>query len=367
MSKLHEIKLMDVMPELPDINRFDAVRDLAARSDQLFMCALGFEDRAVCIPEQASEATDFRVSQAIYFEYSTNRADNEINRIRLESALQSYSGSIQSLQCDEDGFASKLRSALRSTCTAKDTPSIVFDISACSSGLLLLALKVLFEFDVSLRIVYSEAAVYHPTQEEYEDEPQKWIAEEGFGLAKGVGRVVPSSEHPGHRRDLLPEAVIVFPTFKPERTKAVVTYVDQALITKPGDRLIWIVGVPHLSEDSWRVDMMVDVNKIPKSAPLYKMTTFDYKKTLDVLERIYGPRDRTYHITVSPLGAKMQSLGLALFWYMRQDVSIVFAVPKEYNARQYSEGCKDTWQVDFGNLKLTRDVLDRVGQLQIVD
>jgi len=63
----------------------------------------------------------------------------------------------------------------------------------------------------------------------------------------------------------------------------------------------------------------------------------------------------------------MQSLGIAMFWYMRQDTSIIFATPKEYNARQYSEGCKGEWQIQFGELANIREVMDRIERLEIVD
>ncbi len=111
---------------------------------------------------------------------------------------------------------------------------------------------------------------------------------------------------------------------------------------------------------------MREINKIPDSAPSYEVSTFDYKKTLETLERIYQARDCKYHVNISPLGSKMQSVGIALFWYMRQDVSIVFAMPEEYNARQYSEGCKATWQINFGDINKVREILDSVGQLEIV-
>ena len=42
------------------------------------------------------------------------------------------------------------------------------------------------------------------------------------------------------------------------------------------------------------------------------------------------------------------------------------ASPKEYNAAQYSEGCKDVWRIDFGPVGQLHTLLDTVGQLQLV-
>ena len=366
MAILNEVEIINVLSELPNIEPLDVKRNLSDKNDDLFFCALGFEDRCTWISELISCADCYKTREAIFFEYSTNLADNELNRPRLIAALQQFSTSVRSMQCDEEDFLVRLRELLQQVCNNDKKPSVTFDISSCSSKLLLLVLKVLFEFNLNLRILYSEAAAYHPTREEYDENPEKWTTEEGFGLAKGVGKVIPSPEHPGNRRDRLPDSIIIFPTFKPERTKAVITEVDESLIVRARDRIIWIIGDPHLRENHWRTNIIREINKIPTTAPSYEVTTFDYKKTIEKLESIYKQREFIYHITISPLGSKLQSLGIALFWYMRQNVSIVFAIPEKYNARQYSEGCKATWQIEFCNLNKIRETLDRLGQLEII-
>ncbi len=367
MAHVRQVELVEILQRLPDIEPLNVKGELLGKEDTLFLCALGFEDRCLSIPELiAAEAKEYKCTEAIYFEYSTNVNDNGLNKPRLIQALRHFATSVYPMACDAVDFATRLREVLSRICVERETPTVVFDISVCSSKLLLLVLKVLFEFNLSLHMLYSEAKVYHPTRDEYEADPQKWNTEEGFGLARGVGTIIPSAEHPGYRRDKLREVVVVFPTFKPERAKAVIAEIDESLIMAPEDRVIWVIGDPHLPDDHWRADAIRQINKITDSAPSYEISTFDYKRTIETLERIYEPRDCKYHINLSPLGSKMQSLGIALFWYMRQDVSIILATPKEYNARQYSEGCKGFWQIDFGQLMNVRHVLDRVGQLEIV-
>ncbi|MBT9132441.1 MAG: hypothetical protein DDT32_01196 [Syntrophomonadaceae bacterium] len=367
MAHVRQVELVEIMQQLPDIQPLTVKREFLGKENTLFLCALGFEDRCLSIPELIAKEKGYKCTEAVYFEFATNVNDNEVNKHRLSQALQTFSTSVNPMPCDRDDFPTNLRKVLSRACAGGQIPSVIFDISVCSSKLLLLALKVLFECNLSLRILYSEAEVYHPRREEYESDPEKWTTEEGFGLARGVASVIPSAEHPGYRCDKLQEVVVVFPTFKPERAKAVIAEVDESLIMTPKDRIIWIVGEPHLPEDHWRVDAVREINNISDSATSYEVSTFYYKQTIERLERIYQPRDCKYHLTFSPLGSKMQSLGIALFWYMRRDVSIIFATPKEYNARQYSEGCKAFWEIDFGQLRNVRDLLDRVGQLQIVD
>jgi hypothetical protein len=112
---------------------------------------------------------------------------------------------------------------------------------------------------------------------------------------------------------------------------------------------------------------MKAITRIGRSTPQYEISTFDYKDTVRVLERLHSERSESYTITVSPLGSKMQALGTALFCYMHPDVRVVFATPREYNAAQYSDGCKNVWEIDFGSLRDLRRTLDDVGTLRIAD
>jgi hypothetical protein len=350
---------------LPDIEPFETHKPLE-RKDDLFFCALGFEDRCLSIPEHLAIQKGYHSKKSIYFQYSTNEPDNAKNESKLKSALSVFSDSVeQPLKCDEEDFPVKLRNILKGLGGNGSLPSVSFDITVCSSKLLLTALKIILESDVSLRILYSEAAVYHPTRSEYEQDYNKWAQEDGLGLAKGVQKIIPSPEHPGNRRDKLPEAVIVFPTFRRERAVAAIADIDQSLITRPKDRIIWLIGKPHLPQDQWRTDALRKINEIPDTAPSYEVSTFDYKATIEKLESIYGVKDCEYHVNIIPLGSKLQSLGIQLFWQVRQDVSLTFVIPKKYNAHEYTEGCKAAWLIDFGTTKQLRDVLNSVGQLSV--
>jgi len=273
---------------------------------------------------------------------------------------------VRPMPSDSDDFASQLRGLLSEICTKSEPPQVTFDISVCSSRLLITTLTVLFEFSLHLRIVYSEAGLYHPTKAEYDANPDKWTSDEELGLARGVSTVTCSPDHPGSRRDVLPEAVIAFPTFKPERVRAIFADVDPSLLIRPKNRVVWLIGDPHLPEDRWRTDVQRTINDIPASAPAYEVNTFDYKKTLEILERVYRPFDCKYLVNIAPLGSKMQSLGVVLFCFIRPEVSVYFASPREYNAIQYSEGCKALWRIEFHSLADVRKLLDTVGKLQVV-
>ena len=223
------------------------------------------------------------------------------------------------------------------------------------------------EYEIYLRIIYSEAAVYYPSKEEYERNATLWEEESLLGLERGIGYVRPSIDHPGDALDPLPDSLILFPRLKGDRSKAVISFVDPSLLQNPGDKVIWIPGVPHLDQDRWRLDAVKKINGIGENTRHSEISTFDYKYTLQCLERLHDELSEKSRITLSPLGSKMQTLGTALFCYMHHDVRVILSSPKEYNAAHYSEGCKAVWKIDFGPLAELRSKLDQVGTLRIED
>lgn len=365
MTDVYEVELPEVMSKLPEISPIQIERDFSNLRDDVFLCALGFEDRCTVIPHLIAEKSEYKCIEAIYFEYSTNLEDNDINRLPLMKALKKISGIETPMQCDTEEFTPSLRRMFTRFSQKEAYPKVTFDISSCSSKLLLTVIKILCEFNIQLRLVYSEANIYHPTRDEIEK--TKNSSPNRFSLSRGVANVFISSEHPGCNLDVLPEAVIAFATFNPERTKAVISCMDENLLETPGDRVKWVIGVPHLPEDSWRTDYVTKINKIPNTIPSFKLSTFDYKDTLRQLYKIHRQRSSQYHLNISPLGSKMQSVGIALFHYIRPDVTVLFAPPEEYDASNYSEGCKATWIIDFGRLDKIRNMLDEIGILKIRD
>ena len=274
------------------------------------------------------------------------------------------------LDNDSENFFESLRQILRRVSTEESIPNITFDISVCSSKLLLTVLKILFEFDINLKIVYSEAEVYHPTKDESEQDIDKWMREEDSGLTMGVSTVFIPKEYSGRNIDGLPEALVGFLTFKPERVKKIMSYVDETLFKDP-KRIFWVVGIPHLAENTWRIELVERINKDvidqSKGAPIYHISTFYYKETLKKLYEIYETHSTQYHINIAPLGSKMQLIGVALFHHMRPDATIVFAPPQKYNAEQYSEGYIERWKFDLGKVKEVLNLLDSVGTIKLED
>jgi hypothetical protein len=362
MAHLRTIELAEILKDLPDAATFNPSTHVPLAREDLFICALGFEERCVTIPTMLARQ-GYTSRRAVFLEYSTNRIDNSVNLPRLEEALRSISSQVTAIQIDDLNSVAQLSQILDQI--GAEPLSVRFDISVSSNKAMFRVLRALIAADVSLHVLYAEAATYHPTRSEYQTAPERWANEEGFGLEHGVSEVAASTEYPGRHLDPLPNCVLVFPSFKPDRAKAAINLVDPALLAKADDSVKWLLGVPHLAEDEWRLQIMRTINGIAPASPQYEVSTFDYKETLGTLEQLYRAAQDRFNISLAPFGSKMQALASCLFCHICPDVRVIFASPKEYDASLYSKGTKATWHLDFGFTRDLRTQLARIGQIQL--
>jgi hypothetical protein len=366
MTRLRKITLGDVLGDLPDVEALASTKH-DSEPDDLLLCSLGFESRSLSIP-QLFARTAYRCLRAGFIRYDRNQADNEVNLPALQECLLAVSNSIEALDAVLPELGNRLRQLVDGIVVANGTrlPRVTLDISVMSNWVVIVCIKVLLEARVHLRLVYSEAEIYHPTKDEFDANSEGWKQDDAIALERGVLAVTVSPEHQGHHLDPLPDSVIVFPSFRKERSRAVITFVDPAISLDHGNRVVWLLGVPHLEADRWRLNAMRWINDLDKEhVPQFEVSTFDYKETVARLETIYLDRWQDYRLTVAPLGSKLQALGTAFFSFLHPDVRLVFAIPHEYNASNYSGGHKALWQIKFGSLECLRQTLGAVGSLVI--
>ena len=366
MARASRIELSSIVGRLPDLERFDPAEHPAFGPDDLFLCALGFEPRCLTLPRMLAE-NGYRSNRVLFFEYDTNVDENEVNRQALTACLNAISDNVQPLSLGDPDYPNELRHILES-CSGEASgtdPRVTLDLSVAANRIVVTTMGTLFEAQAYLNVLYSEAATYYPTELEYTVDPSAWRTESLLGLERGVGAVRPSREFPGQHMDQLPDAIILFPTFKADRSQAVIDFVDPSLIGTRGEQIVWLVGVPPLPQNQWRIEALKEINGLTANDRQHEISTLYYKETLSRLESIYQDRWEKYKLTLSPIGSKMQALGSSLFSYMRPDTRIVFAIPKEYNAGQYSDGWREAWRIEFGSMSNLRDLLGSVGKLVI--
>jgi hypothetical protein len=342
---LHEMQIDDVAPMLPK-----AIESTSpvTKSFDLWISALGFEERCGAWAQALAEGgSDLGV--ALVCAYTTNREQNGANETALIADLKRCSARVEWIEADEQNLTEMIRERIECLRARLDRPlRIGWDISVASNRLIVRLGRSLMDRGNSVEVLYSEAMTYFPTEEEYSADPSRWTDDERMGLDRGTLNVRTASEFPGVHSSQLPNRLIMLPGYNRDRVRKVISNVDsQFLVELDSAPIAWLVGSPHLQEDSWREAAISQIHGIPPTHESLPLSTFDYAETLSVLERLYGKWGRKCNLTISPMGSKFQALGCALFCIARPDVRVVFAQPEEYNVARYTSGVKARWSVDF--------------------
>jgi|LGOV01.1.fsa_nt_gb hypothetical protein len=120
LSNLKRVEVIDILQDLPEIHALNIAHDMAGKKDDLFLTAIGFEDRCLWIPEFLADENKYKAKSGIYFEYGTNQSDNELNKPRLLKAVKSFAIKARPMPCDSDDFVSDLRELFSAICTKKN-------------------------------------------------------------------------------------------------------------------------------------------------------------------------------------------------------------------------------------------------------
>lgn len=363
--RLHRVTVEDVASALPEARPFPG--DGAAEEFDLYLGALGFEERCLTVPRLLARR-QARVRAAVFAEYDTNVRENEANRGPYEAALGAVCARVTGLGTGVRHYEKQLTDVLDAEASrATGALRVLLDTSVASNHLVMSTLKLLLDQrrDVVLTVAYAEADRYHPTRQEFELNPDRWVGPGSRGLEAGVGEIDVMVQYPGYHVDGLPDSVVVIPGWGRDRARAAISWVNPSFLASPGDRLVWVLGRPLHSEDAWRHDALALINDVGESRTL-DVDTFDYRRTLVALDRLFEELSGQRQLTLVPLGSKMQALGCAVFCYRRPEVRVVFATPASYRGSLYSAGTRQVWRVDLGSLRELADRVDGIGHLRLV-
>jgi len=337
------IKAVDALPELATLDEVIAKNSCF----DLYIGAMGFEERTAQAAASLARR-GVKVGNAFLFEFDRYYKATEKRRADYERIIEQltsgkpYRPINAPVSVPDPIFSERLREILEISTTSQPL-RILFDVTSCPSLILSEALIVLFNIHCDITVLYSEAAEYYPTRDEWESGTVKSFGGSVLGPFEGVKFVAKPSILQADDIGELPVLLVLLPTFNTERTSGVLADLE------PAER-IWLFGEPHdLVKDSYRMDM----EKSFAAPTMYPgdewslLSTFDYRKTLLVLASIYEENRFKYRIVVMPHGSKMQTLSTSLFTTVHQ-VSEVFAMPKSYNPDRYSRGCKKVWGLHLG-------------------
>ena len=345
-------KAIDALPELAPL---DEVVVENSRFD-LYLGAMGFEERTA---EAATSLArrGIRVEKAFLFEFDMYHAATTKRREAYERATEQltsgkpYRPINAPVSVPDPIFSERFGEILKSS-TASQPIKILFDVTSCPSLVLSQVLTFLFNSNCDITILYSEAAEYYPTKDEWESGKVKPFGAMVQGPFAGVRFVAKPPVLQADDIGELPILLVLFPTFNTERTAGVLADLE------PAER-IWLFGEPHdLTRHSFRIDMekLFAAPNIHPGDKWSLLTTFNYRKTLLALASIYEENRFRYRVVTMPHGSKMQTLGVNLFCTVHQ-ASEVLATPKTYNPDRYSRGCIEVWGLHLGE---TQSLVDKL-------
>ncbi|MCL6098414.1 MAG: hypothetical protein M1391_07565 [Bacteroidetes bacterium] len=340
---------LEIVNTFPDLQLMDEVIVNDASFD-IFVGAVGFEDRTIDAVKKLTEK-NVKINNVLLFEFDIYYDANEKQRQNFEELIPMLTNGKPHRPINapvgvpDPVFSERFKSLLNALSKGKNL-KIIFDCTSCPSLILSKALSVLLSFNCELTILYSEAAQYFPTREDWESGKLVPLEKRVQGPFAGVRFVAKPPELQSDDTGEYPVLLILFPTVNTERTDGVLAEIEP-------DSRIWLFGEPHdLKNNSYRLEM-AKAFASPIVHPGDKwssVSTFDYKRSFLNLAGIFSRFRFSNRIVVMPHGSKMQTLGVGLFARIHQ-LSMVFAMPKSYNPERYSSGCKEVWAIQIGSVE----------------
>jgi hypothetical protein len=312
--------------------------------DDLFVCALGFEDRCVTGPERL-EKHGYICKNAIMLKYDVHEQENDKNREKLRKILENI-GVTPFLTSDysvTDPFKSesKFVNTLNMIAKQPSISSVTIDITSFSSASIIQILDLLFYHPQKalkkIRIIYTDAEIYFPLKKDI-----KRRMPEDVHLSSGVKEVITI---PGFSGIFLPgysTLLIIFLGFDPIRARGAINFFQPS-------QKIGIVGDPPQEDRKWRADEVTKRNLMifDEKDEIILLSTSCYEETILKLNELYENFSPKSNIAICPLGSKLQTLGVFLFAKKHPDVKLLFPIPMKFHPKRYSKGYTKTWQIIF--------------------
>jgi CspA family cold shock protein len=350
---------MNTLPNLPSIQ---PVGTLRPGPERLFLGAYGFEDRSLGWVQSQNSQRNL-LSKAIFIRYRHPKGKNRVKE--LIQGLKSLGAKrVIDLPYDVSSphdFEGLIKYKLRSEILNFD--EIIVDVSAMTKLLILLSLMSIRHFPGTVRIIYSEAKDYAPTQEEYEKYKTDMSMIAKFP-SQGVESIVRAKGLSSVRMQGEPITLVAFTSFNEQLIRTV-------LGTLSPHRLVLINGKPPRQGYGWRERATQEIHeKIiseyrtdnPKDAAgkmLRVASTLYYHETIEQLDDIYKLFGNQERIICAATGSKMQTVGLFFSKILHPDIHIEYPTPDSYFVKRMSTEVRTVHEVVQPNFAQFVEALNR--------
>ena len=329
----------------------------------LYICAGGFEDRVRGILSRIELVNMEKVfDYSIILKYVTHIDDNKNNLLYLEDKMKLISKNIlPNVEIDISNILNSNKHLIENfqPLINFNIDQIFVDISGMSNFLILLILKALLKFfpNRNIKILYTEAKLYFPNEEEQKqifDLIENKTDDNILKLSEllqvsGARDSLILSEYKGLFREDFPIILIFFVGHEPSRAIGLLdNYRPDIIIPLYGES-------PHKNL-KWRTEFSIKLHNNFKVFDSFKkpsenilISTFEIKEIINKLEEIYRSEINkkiiyeNFNVAISPQCSKLQTIATFIFCQTHPDIQVVFCLPDKYNPKRYSTGIGNSW------------------------
>ena len=317
--------------------------------DSVHIGAAGFEDRCLAFLEECSKKS-IRFQKVVGIKYEPFDEKNKVNEFEELAIKVTKKNKLEWVTYDRPNPEEFSNSTKHLEKLIGSAENIVIDISGMSKFLIVVLLYGLKDYSGNIHIIYCVAETYHPSREEYESEKERLPEDTPPSfLTTNVYKLVTTTELSSTSMQGYPLLIIAFPTFNYKEMYALLNEITP-------QRLFKIEGNPREEHNQWRLEAIrwinrkVDSDFAPNIQDIYEkeLSTFDYIKTIGVLNYIYDKHKYTHKCIIAPTGSKLQTLGVLFFKQMYPEIQLIYPATSKFS-KEYTQGCEEIWHITFEN------------------
>lgn len=339
---------------LPELH---AAQPLLAQPNRILVIAEGFEARSLSWIK--SQPEDVLFEHAIICKYSPSKKDRfedmrqEVaKRTNTSPTIIEYNRFAPTVF--EQDFSKQILLLLA------EQKEVVIDISVMSKLLIMIIVNVLRDFNIDLRVVYTEPKTWKPSQEEYQATVNA-TSKYGLRIALSSIGVFDITRTPRLASVVMQNAPSLLIAFTSTNEQAL-----SALFNEVVPSAALLINAKS-NRESWREEAALQINqRILHDFRIYEtsINTFDlldYISVFNCLAEIYKVNCYSKRIIISPTGGKIHTIACALIKACCQDIHIEYPTPESYHFDDYSsEEINATYEICFNNFN---DLLRTVAQV----
>lgn len=304
--------------------------DIVIGPSDCLVAAMGFEERALAVLQRSCRDSEgFHLALVSYLPTVAENREEEFREL-----VESHGLSAKWFEYDRERPAGMGRILAE---YASGFERVFIDISGMSRLLIVQIVVAMGEMGKTCEILYSEAAVYPPTREEFTAARVGGARSPAF-ISSGVFEVVSSPELSSVAMLGSPIRLISFLSFDSSQLRNLVQEIQ------PTHNDV-VCGLPPRADMAWRRNALIETNeatmKMLRRAEKHDACTFDYAVSLRLILAVYSEHSVFDRMVIAPTGSKMQALAVGIIRSLLKDVQIVYPTPRRFlDPGHYTKGVR---------------------------